>query len=148
MVKFTAYCKVWCPHSNQTATLLDVIKQSGDDVKIIPIQSDNWNVNSIDYKPCNKSKQEFFQYVEKTEGIKINGHSTFPINIFEASNGQKYYIGGNDVFQSIYKKAESTLNVSTLKPHDMCIHNFVELDTEGQRRLFCHFLKLFKKIKN
>ncbi len=144
MSKIIAICKIGCPHSNETSSLLNQLVSKGD-TTIIPIDSDYMNVNTINGEKYNKSKFEYFQSVAKDYNINLNGHKSFPINIFK-SGKETYFIGGNDILQKIFSRAKQTPNIELSKPHNICIENFKDLDNVGHKRLYCHFLKLLNKI--
>ena len=145
MSKIIAICKIGCPHSNETSNLLNQLVSKGDTIKIIPIDSDYMNVNTYNGKKYNKSKAKFFNFVEEKFQVKLNGHMSFPINIFISGN-HKYFIGGNDILQKIFSRAQETPNIKISDPHNICIENFKDLDNAGHRRLYCHFLKVLNKI--
>jgi len=145
MSKIIAICKIGCPHSNETSWLLNQLVSKGDTTTIIPIDSDYMNVNTINGKKYNISKFEFFQLVAKDYNINLNGHKSFPINIFK-SGKKTYFIGGNDILQKIFSRAQQTPNIKLSNPNNICIENFKDLDNAGHRRLYCHFLKLLNKI--
>jgi hypothetical protein len=151
MSKIIAYCKNGCPHSEATKKLLSSLQnldqiQKSDQIQIIPVDFDLINGVEIGGQKV-QSKDEFFNHIATFYNIKLQNHRTFPVNIFVESDGTNHFIGGNDILQDIYKEAESTSDVSSRNPHDNCISKFNSFDTDGQKKLYCHFLKILKKIK-
>ena len=146
MSEIIAICKNGCPHSNETSNLLKELVSKGDLIKIILIDSDYMNVKTINGKEYNKSKTDFFNYVQKEFNIDLKGHESFPINIFKSAN-KIYFIGGNDILQKIYNKAKQTPNTKISNPDNVCIEHFNNLENSGHRHLYCHFMKLLNKIK-
>jgi hypothetical protein len=148
MSKIIAYCKIGCPHSEATKRFLTESNRScADEVEIIEVRADHSTVQTIGNQSFNISKDDFFNYVAQKEGVKLNGHHTFPVNIFISSKNTKCFIGGNNELQGIYRTAERTSDVSTLQPHSSCLMEATHLATNDQRRLYCHFLKVLNKIK-
>jgi hypothetical protein len=150
MSEIIAFCKNGCPYSNETKWLLTLLVSAGNSTKgnstkIIPIESDYMNVKTINGKEYNKSKSDFFQSVAKDYDIELNNHKSFPVNIFK-SGDHTYFIGGNDKLQDIYKRAQETPDIRISNPGNICIEIFKDLENEGHRRLYCHFLKILNKI--
>ena len=145
MSEIIAMCKIGCPYSNETRDLLKKLKYKGESTTIIQIDSNNTNVNTINGNEYNKSKDVFFQSVSRDYNIDLNGHKSFPVNIFKSGN-HTYFIGGNDILQEIHNRAQQTPNINISEPHNICIENFKDLDNLGHKRLYCHFLKLLNKI--
>ena len=148
MSKFIAYCKIGCPHSNATNEFLTNLSSNSDHkVKIISVNTDYFSIISIGNVSFN-SKEDFFKYVASKERVDLDNHKTFPVNIFESSDGIKHFIGGNDKLQKIYSLAQNTSSVSKSKPHQECVSNANGLESDGQKRFYCYFLKVLKKITN
>jgi hypothetical protein len=153
MSKIIAYCKNRCPHSEATKKLLSSLQnldqiQKSDQIQIIPVDFDFDLINGVEIGGKKvQSKDEFFNHIATFYNIELKDHRTFPVNIFVGSDGINHFIGGNDIIQTIYNKADTTSDVSLINPHDKCISNFKSFDIDGQRRLYCHFLKILNKIQ-
>jgi thiol-disulfide isomerase/thioredoxin len=146
MSNFIAYCKIGCPHSEETINLLSEFEQKGDLINIITLDTDNINILKINNVDYNNSKENFFnQYIKKIESIDIGTHRSFPIVLYKSSDNIKYYIGGNDELQKIYRKALTTEIPKKFERESICIKNFIDFETDGKRRLYCHLLKLFNQ---
>ncbi len=92
MRKIIAYCKIECPHSNNTKeTLIDL--------------KNNYNIN-VEINTV--SEDEKHDIIKKTSNI-TNNYKTFPIIIYQDSMDKMSFFGGNSDLQNLLK------NMSNLK---------------------------------
>lgn len=87
MGRIEAYCRIDCPHSDKTKSILNDLKRSDSKlrIKIISVENDENEKSRVknDLRPI------------------IGNHNTFPIIIYKRSKGKKYLVGGNDNLKKI-----------------------------------------------
>lgn len=145
MGKIIAYCKIGCPHSEETRNTLKRIMMFKPrnnykiDIDIRDVMTNQNEIISINEDLMNERKDDFLRrlsYDKKLKNIEqMRNHRTFPIIFYETSKGDKYLIGGNDKFQNVIKMISDNVD------------NYKLLDTEGEKRLGTSLLLFFEKIK-
>lgn len=144
MGKIIAYCREGCHYSNITNNILSDLQ-----IKINALKINNLSITiniipNIEFEK-NKIRKEL-------ESI-IGNYSTWPIIIYESTQGNKFFIGGNSHLNEIIEfvsKFNGKLNVNELLT---CISeeslNKINpnLNEEGKRRLICNLLLMKNKIK-
>jgi hypothetical protein len=98
MGKIEAYCRIGCPHSDNTSTVLNNLKSSDSTLKITIIQVKNIESEKTEVKNNLKSI--------------IGNHETFPIIIYTRSKGKKYFVGGNSHLQDAMNIYNSISNLT------------------------------------
>lgn len=98
MIKIEAYCRIGCPHSDNTRTVLNYLINSDSTLKISVISVEN----------DDNIKSEVKNKLEKI----IGNHNTFPIIIYRRSKGKKYLVGGNSDLENIMKIYHSISNLT------------------------------------
>ena len=98
MGKIKAYCRIGCPHSDNTRTVLNNLINSDSTLKISVISVEN-------------DENEKFKIKNKLRSI-IGNHNTFPIIIYRRSKGKKYLVGGNSDLEGIMNIYHSISNLT------------------------------------
>jgi glutaredoxin len=98
MGKIEAYCRIGCPHSDNTRTALNNLKSSDSTLEITIISIENNESEKTEVKNNLKSI--------------IGNHETFPIIIYTRSSGKKYFVGGNSHLQGAMNIYNSISNLT------------------------------------
>lgn len=144
MGKIIAYCREGCHYSNNTKNILLDLQ-----IKINALKINNLSIviNAIPNVESEKNKMR-----KQLEPI-IGNYSTWPIIIYESTQGKKFFIGGDSNLKEIIDfvgRFNGQLNVNELLT---CISeeslNKINpnLNDEGKRRLICNLLLMKNKIK-
>jgi glutaredoxin len=142
MGKIIAYCRVGCGYSEHTKTTLNEINQMVSRSN----KTFNLEIKSVDNTEDAKSNAKEEANNLNNDHKLLNGHSTFPIIIYETSEKKYLFVGGNSELESIIKIINtSKYNFTNIESLTKCltIKNF----NTGQQRLFCYLLTMMDKIK-
>lgn len=129
MGKIEAYCRVGCPHSDNTRRVLNILKEKDPTlkIKIISVENDD---------------NEKFRVKNDLRPI-IGNHNTFPIIIYKRSKGKKYLVGGNDVLENIMNIYRSIDNLTD----EENIKKFCSYGKDGRMTKGCFHMLLYLMLK-
>lgn len=144
MGKIIAYCREGCHYSNNTKNILEKLKE-----KINASKTNNLSVTINMVPNIEFEKNKLRKQLEPV----IGNYSTWPIVIYESTQGKQFFIGGNsnlDEIMNFVNTFNGQLNVNELLT---CVSSESlnkinpNLNDEGKRRLICNLLLIKNKIK-
>lgn len=144
MGKIIAYCRVGCPHSENTISLLNNLKHT----LLINHNTSN-NIEIINVANIEDVKQELKFNLKQKYNIDA---TTFPIILYETSHNEILHIkGGNSELQKINTQAQQLIKESPdINPQKIARsiksnsqNNY--LTNNYSSRLLCFLLLIYKK---
>ena len=148
MGKIIAYCREGCFYSNNTKSILldinSLIRKTSFNSK--PNNNLEIIINSVPNTEREKNN------VKQSLKHLIGNHSTFPIVIYETSNGHQYFIGGDSDLVEIMNFVDTFNNNVNITDLSSCLSENTlnrinpNLNEEGKKRLICNLLLLKNKI--
>ncbi len=125
--KVIAYCRIGCPHSDQTKeTLNKLCSAKFSSIKIIDVENND--------KSKKEATEQINKIFEKSSDVQKNGidtYNVYPRVIFISSSGTPYFIGGNDKLQKILDGVKKVLSNKSIK--DMLDVDIVRLCIEDNK---------------
>lgn len=144
MGKIIVYCREGCHYSNNTKNILTNLQE-----KINASKTNNLSITINIVPNIEFEKNKLRKQLEPI----IGNYSTWPVIIYESTQGNKFFIGGDSNLNEIMNFVNSfsgQLNVNELLT---CISSESlnkinpNLNDEGKRRLICNLLLIKNKIK-
>ena len=134
MGKIIAYCRLQCPHSENTESLLNAMKQINSE--IIYVENTYMDKENV--------KNELM----KININGINNNTTFPIIIYQTSKNDYLYIGGNSDFKKCLNFVDRLPN-DNLSNLSKIIANTdaYSIYSSNNRRLISYLISVLKMIK-
>jgi glutaredoxin len=121
MNKIIAYCRVGCPHSDETKELLNNLCSAKlSNIEIIDVKNDD-----ISKKNATSEIKELFNGSNETQKNGIDTYNVYPRIIYISKSNTPYFVGGNDKLKTILKKVNSL--VSTKYKKDMSDADIIKL---------------------
>jgi hypothetical protein len=143
MGKIIAYCREGCHYSNNSRIVLNGLKNLIDESK-----NKNLSVEIITV-PNNEIDKNSTKHMLKDT---IGSYSTWPMIIYETTNGKKFFIGGNSDLEEIlnyvnsFDKQISTNKLSMCLSDEKIGEKYPNLNDEGKKRLLCNLLLIKNKV--
>jgi glutaredoxin len=131
MGKIIAYCRLECPHSENTASLLKM--------------HNKLNSKIIYVKNTNESKQNIKKDLMIQNINGINNNTTFPIIVYQTSKNDHLYIGGNSDFKKCLDFVSNLPKVNLSNLIKIVANNDVYCNySTNNRRLISYLISVLK----